>query len=90
MFEHNPTIDLISAALIFIEKHRSLEGFGLNAEESDRVLQALLKQDLIVRNEKRQRYELSRAGHKWLIISRRQDRKQRLPMSWIHPPKNPC
>jgi hypothetical protein len=80
MLEHNPTTDLVSAALIFIEKYHSLEGFGLNSEESERVLQILLSQDLIERNEKRLRYGLSRAGHKWLILYQRDNRKQRLPM----------
>ena len=68
MFEENDALgEVQEAALLFIERHGNLAGFDLEAEERERVLHAAVSQGLIVWNWDRRRYELERAGHKWLI-----------------------
>ena len=71
MSERGSTTDFVSAALVFIERHGSLDGFDLDAEDQQRVLDAARNQDLIVWNKRREKYELGHAGHKWLIVNRR-------------------
>lgn len=65
--QHDEVPEIINAMLTFIEKHRSLDGFGLEPDEQRRMLQAAVTEGLILWNENRGRYELTRAAHKWLI-----------------------
>jgi hypothetical protein len=82
MSEHDSISELVSAMLVFIERHGSLDGFDLAADEKERVLQAAMNQGLIVWNENRRRYELTRSGHKWLINYSVKKKEAELCMSY--------